>query len=423
MSGIVARVRRGLAVLAAAGLSLAAAGPASAAPVEKGEHPFTYGTDVSSWYWERQIDQEVTPPVPLPPPVPPVSQRVRLPSPQRPDTLPVGVFEAQHERMAAIKFDLAKRGVTPGSTIEELVLQIEESADKNEQPSVKPDTAKIQACQILDVVSPGENEQFADRPQYSETDCAEGTREVRPAPATPLWTFDLTELAQPWGHDPFGNNGVMLLGIVEGGGASETWQVNLKIPARDDADTADVDEYDQTKERTSITLHYVPGDPLPGAEGGSLDAGGGSGVAPTGSGSIGTGSIPPSTDLTGSGSDVPATSPAAPEATPAALPVAAVTPEPRVPSLVWLLIPLGLLGLAAVRSVVLEPVGGPRPDGVIEAIRRRNAERRGAPLRVPGDPLTAAATALVGIGRRVRRATGAAGRAVAAATRSVRRSR
>ena len=413
------RVRNGLAVvLTAAGIAGVVSGPASAA--EKGQHPFRYGTDVSSWYWERQFDEEVTPPVTLPPPIPPASQRVRLPSPQRPDTLPVGVFEGAHERMAAIKFDLSERGVTPGSAIKRLVLGIEESTDKNEQPSVNVGAAKIQACVILDVLSGGENERFADRPQHSESDCVEGARGTPPAPAAPLWTFDLTTLAGPWGEDPFANNGIMLLGIVQGGGPTETWQINLKIPARDD-DATEVNEYEETKGRATLTLDFVPPKDPAATNGESLD-GGVSVGASGGSGSLGGtfgGGAPP-TDLTGAGG--PVETPAASDTPATATPVAAVAPpEPRMPALVWLLIPLGLMALSAVRSVVLEPAGGPRPGGVIEAIRLRNAERRGGALRAPSDPLLAAASALMALGRRTRGASRALGRRIASTTRWVRR--
>jgi hypothetical protein len=406
-------------LLAAAGMAVAQPGSGSAA--EKGQHPFRYGTDLSSWYWDRQIDQEVTPPVALPPPIPPVSQRARLPSPQRPDTLPVGVFQGVHERMAALKFDLAERGVTPGSTIKKLVLRIEESTDKNEQPSVDAGAAKMQACVILDVLSGGENERFADRPQFSESECAEGARETPPAPAAPRWTFDLTKVADPWGEDPFANNGVMLLGVLQGGGAGETWQVNLKIPARDD-DGTEVDEYEETKGRTTLSLDFVPGEDPLAAGSGSLDQGGSGSV---GSGSVGSFGGTPSTDLSGSGAGAGAPVSSDGSETPApATPVAAVAPpEPRVPAYVWLLIPLGLLALSAVRSVVLEPAGGPRPGGAIEAIRQRNAERRGGALRAPADPLLAAASALVGLGRRAHDAGRALGRGLTSVTRWIRSDR
>jgi hypothetical protein len=316
--------------------------------------------------------------------------------------------------MAAIKFDLVERGVTPGSTIEDLVLGIEESADKNEQPSVNVGAAKIQACVILDVLSGGENERFADRPAYSESDCVEGARETPPAPAAPRWTFDLTTLSTPWAEDPFSNNGVMLLGILQDGGPSETWQVNLKIPARDD-DGTEVDEYEETKGRATLTLEFVPGEEPALPE--SLDPGG-SGGGSGGSGSLG-GSFggAPAIDLTGAGGPPVAPAPSA-APTPDATPVAAVgPPEPRLPSSVWLLIPLGLLALSAVRSVVLEPAGGPRPGGAIEAIRRRNAERRGGALRTQADPLLAVASAVVAMGGRARGAIRSLGRRLSGLTR------
>jgi hypothetical protein len=399
-------VRRGAAVLAMASLCLSMAVPALAAaskPKPKNEDiRFEYGKDISSWYWSHQVNEEATAPVGLPPPVPPVSQRVTLPNPQRPDTLPVAVFEGQHERMSAIKFELSERGVTPGSTIEKLVLRIEESRDPNEHPSFRPEAAKIQACRLSELLTPGENERFEDRPKHVDGECVDGKRET-PAGATPAWTFDLTKIAKPWGADPFSeNNGVLLLGVLQNQGLQETWQVNLKIPARDDAATTDKNEYEQTKARVQVTLAYVPGDDLTvGSSSGGTEGSASSG-ATTGTGSSGvptgstssfgtsTGSVTPSTDLTGAGSVTgsPGTSPAAPAApTTQAAPVARVTPKPRIPGSVWLLIPLGLLALSAVRSAVMEPVGGPRPDGVIVAIRRRNAERRGGPLRELSDPM------------------------------------
>lgn len=400
-----------MAVLAAAAVMLVVPWPAWAAKADR--HPFRYGIDISSWYWQRQIDEEVAPPLPLPPPVPPVSQRARLPSPQRPDTMPVAVFEGQHERMAAIKFDLAERGVTPGSEIDQLVLEIEESTDRNELPSVNPAEANIQACVILDVLTGGENERFADRPQYSESDCVEGKRQTPPAPAAPRWTFDLTELAAPWAEDPFSNNGVMLLGLVEEGGAAETWQVNLKIPSRDD-DGTEVDEYDQTKSRAVLTLEFVPGEDPFADPAGSLDTGG---TGASGSGPLGGGGGVPSTDLPGAGASPPAP-PASETPDAGTTPAAAVAPpEPRLPPAVWLVIPLGLLGLAAVRSVVLEPAGGLRPGGVIEAIRARNAERRGGLVRAPSDPLAAAAAAFAAAGRGILGGARSIGRRLAAPLR------
>ncbi len=384
------RIRRGVVILLTAGLSLSLAAPAFGAALKKGTYSFKPGVDISSWYWNRQVDQEVTTPpgVVLPPPAPPVSQRVRLPNPQRPDTIPVALNNGEVERMAALKFEVTERGVEEGSQIKKFVITIQESTDRNENPQYRAEQAKIQACRITDGLVPGENEQFKDAPKFAESDCVDGTRQAPPAaapgqaapPAT--WTFDLTKIADPWGKNPFDNNGVMLVPVKGAGGPSDSFQVNLKVPALDDAATADKDEYEDTKNRTVLDLEFIPGEPLetPGLDTGTAPTT--TGTTTTGStGTVGTtGGSPvvgsPSTDLAGTGSLPGATPTTAPtEQAGLATPV---DQEPRIPPYVWLAIPLGLLALSAVRSVVLEPTGGPRPDGVISAIRRRNAERRGA---------------------------------------------
>lgn len=406
---------RALAVMAVAGIVLAVAPPAVAA--KRTEAAFEYGKDVSSWFWARQQDQEVAPPPPpegFPePPVAP-SQRVRLPNPQRPDTLPVAMWEGDHERMSAVKFDLSQRGVVAGSRITSLVLEIEESQDRNEQPSVNTNAAAIEACFVKEFLAGGENEEWRTRPRYDDKGCVAGKRQT-PQNAPAFWRFELTQLAAPWGRDPFTNNGVMLQGIPpKDPGPDDTWQVNLKIPQKDAAMTEE-DEYRLTRDRVRLTLAFVPGEvALPG----SLDTGG----IPY-SGSSGGGSFGPSTSFgTGSGSlstGSPATGTGEPttEGSPASAsrPAAAELPQPKLPGYVWALIPLGLLALSAVRSVVMEPVGGIRPDGAIAAIRRRNAERRGGPLREVTDPwsraLSAAKRGALATGRGLR----GTGRSVAGA--------
>ena len=412
------RIRRGLLVLAAVSMCVTLAGPVHA-KTQKIE--FLPGTDVSSWYWERQQDQEVTPPTqppPPPPPLPPapaISQRVRLPSPQRPDTLPVGHNQGRPERMSAIKFTLDERGVIEGSKIKKLVLFMEESPDRNEQPQVRPELAKIQACRILDFLSQGENEQFKDAPKFDDKDCAEGTREVV-AGAPAVWTFDLTKLADAWGKNPFENYGVMLVGT-----GTDTWQVNLKVP-RKDSPAEEGDQYEMTKNRAFVQIDFIPGEPIelevpdvPAAP--PAPSSSGTSSVPSSSGFSPSGSpiIDPSTDFTGAD---PGTAP--PPAAPAPTEQAGflVPPEtgPRMPAYVWLAIPLGLLALSAVRSVVLEPVGGPRPDGVIAAIRRRNAQRRGGSLAVRQG-------ALGRMSEGIKRGVGGIGTGFSSLTRSLRRKR
>jgi hypothetical protein len=377
-------VRRALAILATAGLALAIVPPAHAA--ESDTFSFAYGSDRRSWWWDRQVNEEVTAPVDPPPGAPAPSQRVTLPNPQQRDTLPVGVYRGEHERMSAVFFDLVTRGITEGSEITKFEVTIEESTGGHEWPSVDPAEAAINACPIKDFWPDSDGaEKWDERPPFQENGCVEGERQAG-GQQPPTWTFDLTELAQPWGADPFANNdGVMLLGNLQGTDQDTTWQVNLKIPSRDD-DGTEEDEYEQTDDRVLVDLAFVPGEPELLSEG--LD---------TGFTSTSTGSFGPSTTFGSSGSSFagsPTTGTGTDTGTDSQTPVASQpvastpTPSPKLPPYVWALLPLGLIALAAVRSVVLEPVGGTRPDGVIAAIRRRNAERRGGPLRDLTDPLS-----------------------------------
>jgi hypothetical protein len=388
-------VRRALSVLAVAAVALTLAPPVHAA--QKETVLFAYGSDRRSWWWEKQQDEEVTVPVPPGSPIEP-SQRVRLPSPQRNDTIPVGVFRGDHERMGALFFDLSSRGVTEGSTINTFSLTIEESQDKNEQPSVEPGKAEIQACRIDEFWPDSDgSEQWATRPKFSEQDCVDGKRDTKGD--VPTWSFDLKPIAEAWGEDPNQNYGVMLQGNLKKANEQTTWQVNLKIPSRDNAATPD-DEYKQTQKRLVVNLAFVPGEPeLPTGEGFDTGtptfSGGSTGGSFSGSTSFGpssgtgfgsSGTSPVVSTDTGEGTDASTTQGGAPKAAPVA--TAQPSSGPKLPPYVWALLPVGLLALAAVRSVVLEPVGGARPDGVIAAIRRRNFERRGGPLRELSDPLS-----------------------------------
>jgi hypothetical protein len=417
--------RRALSVLAAATVALTLAPPAHAAESET--VLFAYGTDRRSWWWEKQQDEEVTVPVPPGSPIEP-SQRVRLPSPQRNDTLPVGVIQGDHERMSSVFIDLISRGVTEGSTINAFTLTIEESQDKNEQPSVEPGKAQIQGCRIDGFWPDSDgNEEWETLPKFSEKDCVQGKRDTKGK--VPEWSFNLKPIADAWGQDPNKNYGVMLLGNLKNANDETTWQVNLKIPSRDNANTPD-DEYKQTQKRLVVDLTFVPGE-LPGLAGEGFDSGstgftssGSSFGSSTSFGSSGTsgfgtsGTSPVISTDTGDTSDESTA-----EEAPGAAPVATGQPAtgPELPPYVWALLPIGLLALAAVRSVVLEPVGGTRPDGVIAAIRRRNAERRGGPLRELSDPLTR----FVGASRQAfetaRRGVRGLGQRISSAARSVRK--
>ena len=400
--------RLSLAVAVLAGVLLSPG--AALAATEKAR--FEYGVDRVSWYWNKQLDEEAGG-EPLP-----VSQRVRVRNPQNPDTLPVSVEQGKLERISAIFFDLSGRGVIAGSSIQKAVLTLTESSDGNEQPAFNSQGKAIQACRIDDYWPGGEAEKWDTAPPYDETTCVEGKRreakpgekEIRP----PTWTFDLTQLAQPWGQDPVTNNGVMLVGALpENPGPTDTWQINLKIPARD-RDVTPMDEYKETRDRALLSLAFTPGS--------------GSALAPGGGVTLDSGSsFAPSTDLGAGSADLAEPEPPAPAAKPKpAQP--ATTPagsfRPKAPWFVWFLVPAGLLALSAVRSAVLEPAGGPRPDGVIAAIRRLNAERHGRPLaEATSGPsplrraLAAAGAPFLAVGRAGSRAGRALRRAGSALTR------
>lgn len=358
-------VRRALLALAVLGLIMALALPAHAAQKRA---IFVYGQDRASWFWLDQESVQVGgPDFPGG-----VAHRQKLPSPQATDTLPVAVRDGDLEKASALFIDLAARGLVAGSTITKLTVSIVEGTDPSEQPPANEDAAAVVACPADDFWPSGDAEEWENLPTYVDTSCAKGRHNDRTDPAT--WSFDLTQIAQPWGTDPFGNNGVVLIGDARGGGATETWQINMKIPSRDDSETPETDEYKETKNRVKVTLVYD----APATDTGDLfDSSSGSGSTFTP-----TSGFTPSTSFTPA--DTATTAPTTPaETTPPAVapPVAAPVAEtgPHMPGYVWALIPLGLMAISALRSAVFEPVAGMRSDGVVAAIRRRNAERRGVP--------------------------------------------
>ncbi len=411
---------RAAVVLAACGVVAAVAPPAFAAETVKIR--FEFGPDRESWFWQHQRDEQVEPPVDAPPPAPSLNQRQRIPTsrPVPEDSLAVEVFRGEHQMISALAFDVSTRGVTLGSEITKFVLFLEESTNRQEMTSIRADVAEIEACRIIESWPARYNDPrgpdaqlWQDQPAYDDSACVPGERDAQEGTA-PIWTFDLTELAQPWGDNPFDNQGVMLVSALpDEPGPAETWHVQFKIPARDRAATPE-NEYQMSRDRLLVDLAFVPGEPEeilpPPPPPPPLQQPSG----PT---------VPSSTTFGSTGSETDLDTAAPPTTTetegPAevAAPVATTQPAgPQMPGYVWALLPLGLLALAAVRSVVLEPAGGTRPDGVIAAIRRRNAQRRGAPLREAGDPLSGAAAAAA---RALKRTGRAASRTAAKLTRSV----
>lgn len=348
---------------------------------------FNFRFDRTTWFWTQQRDVPVEAPVAVPgAPVP--SQRVRVRSPQAANSLPVAVEDGKYEKISAILFDLAERGVEPGATIRKFVLSLLEDDAGDRIASFNSRGRVIQACRIDDFWPAGEAEEWATQPPFGgkpapsvspfeEGACVEGKRVENPA----RWVFDLTGVAEPWGADPLENYGVMLVGVLGDGGPTETWQINLKFPLRDNPDT-DSNEYEDTKNYATVQLSFTPGAAL---------------MAPP---PLGPAPAPPPEEAEVAGFEVPPPPssvapeppPTGPVSTPAGQPVAApALPPIEMPGAVWALVPLGLLALAAARSVVLEPVAGAKAGGVIFSIRQRNAERRGVPLsEEEADPLAAA---------------------------------
>jgi hypothetical protein len=425
--------RATLAAACCAALLLTPAAASAKAPVTK-KLRYDYLKDKRAWYWRAQVDENVESPVDIPEVGQP-SQRVQVRNPQNPDTLPVAVHRGEHERISALYFNLFQRGVLAGSKIRKFKLEIRESDENNEQPQVRPGDAKIIACGATEFFAGADDPQeWKTRPDFAKQGCAQGKRDDSGEVAS--WTFDLTSIAKKWGQDPFANNNgvVFVSDIPQDAGPDATWQVNLKVPARDRdranaVQESEVNEYRQTKNRLLVVMEYVPGEPLipeipePPTTTTTPPETTTTTTPPETTGS----STVPSTDFgsaagTGTGTTTPTSTggTGADEPTPQTTPAASSVPEPRLPGYVWILLPLGLLALAAVRSVVLEPVAGTRPDGPIATIRRRNLERRGAPIRAVSDPFATAFQA-------TREALGRVGRGVAripraaAKLRSVRR--
>lgn len=362
---------------------------------------FTPGTDLSNWYWAEQSDSVA----PLPPSG--LSQPLRLPSPQASDTLPVAATGGKPDKISVLQLDLASRGLSGPGRISKLELTIAEGVPggKNEtddetHPDAQPDFGVadaqghphgVRACRVTDSWTPYLDattgmpgaDAWSSLPAYDDTACVDGVRQASD-PTAPTWTFDVTSLASAWAADPTANHGVALVPVTSGGSspADQTWQVNFKLPLTDDPTTPN-DEYTETRFKTVIDLadSLAPGVSPPPPAGGSTGGSTGTGSAGFASGSAASvppaaNVAPPQTSTAGSGSAAAAAS-----ATPTSMPTI-----PHIPWYVYVLMPFALAAIVAVRGAVFEAVGGTRPDGVIAAIRRRNALRGGVPSATPIPP-------------------------------------
>ncbi|MFN2591135.1 MAG: hypothetical protein ABR518_10265 [Actinomycetota bacterium] len=370
------RTRRAIALAGAMAVAVLSPGVAHA---ETASSSYVYGPDSANWYWKDQVEQTVA--------AGPVAQVVRLPNPQAPDTLLVAAQDGQPNKISAVSFDLSRRGVEAGSSIskftfriiesDELVPTSQDASQPDTQPSFNTEGKFIQACPITGVWSAGEGAELWElAPTYDTAGCVQGKRAE--SAGVIAWMFDVTTLAQEWAATPSTNPGMMLVPVIPEGAAStdSTWQVNLKLPRRDDDNTESADEYEQTKDRVQVSLAFSP--PSDTSSGGNFTGGGTNFDPTTGTGSPGSGfpfDSPPVTGGTGG-------SPAGGEQTRTSAPTSSRT-VPQLPWYVWVLIPVGLMAVSTVRAVVLEPLATGKPGGVIVAIRTKNAELRGMGSRGP----------------------------------------
>ncbi len=368
--------------------------PAAAQEATGGEElQFDYGVDGVSWFWSRQIDETLE--------LGSIAQQVEWPNPQSTTTMPVAVELGENTKIAALSFNLAERGVTEGSQITDFKLTVAEGDDAGDSPNFNPTGKLVQACPITEAWSTGEAEMWDVQPpvgdgcvvgERTEPDPAEvadaeeliaqtqeaiengGTAET-PTVEVPLptWTFDLTDLAKDWGQDPFANYGVMFMPVMDDATPIDTWQVNLKLPLRDDTQTP-VNEYDATAYRLAGTFAFTPGEAAddgaadPGTDvtgGGSTGGGGGSG----GGGSGGSEEEEASGEESASSAEM---DPAAYE------PV-----DPKAPWYVWTLIPAGLVGAYVLHTVMGASGATAGGSGAIDRIRAHNLDKRGWALPVP----------------------------------------
>jgi hypothetical protein len=387
-----------LRLAAAAALALTVlAWPAPAAAQGDGgeELQFDYGVDGVSWYWSRQIDETVE--------LGSVAQQVEWPNPQSATTMPVAVELGENTKVAALAFNLAERGVTEGSTITDFKLTVAEGDDPGDSPTFNPLARLVQACPITEAWTAGEAEMWDVMPPVGDA-CVVGER-TEPAPEEvadaeallaetqesieaggaggetpvvevplPTWTFDLTPIAADWGQDPFANHGVMFMPVMDDATPVDTWQVNLKLPLRDDPQTP-VDEYEATAYRLAAEFAYTPGEPAgDGTTGPGTAPSGGSGGGATGGG-VGTGG-----GGGGSGVEEPAAEDAA---SGEALAPAAYEPvEPKAPWYVWTLIPAGIVGAYVLHTVMGASSATAGGSGAIDRIRAHNLAERGWALPV-----------------------------------------
>lgn len=175
-----------------------------------------YGHDQNTWFWRHQLE----PAIGL---LGPLNQRLRLPSPQAPDTLPVAVDGGDLEKISALQLDLALRGLTDGRDVESFTVTLAEGTSAGNEghrgdrrPEFNVEGKRIEACAINDEWAAGSAEPWTlqpdgVRPNYDPSSCSAGVRDAETDPARPTWTFDLTSIARDWAGGSVPAHGVMLV--------------------------------------------------------------------------------------------------------------------------------------------------------------------------------------------------------------------
>ena len=364
---------RSLTLLLVLGLSAWFA-PASPALAQSNQEVEVEGTN---WFWrsqERRNLSDITGGCPedLPLPLCP-DPVIGLPNPHDPGALPVMVLNGEVEKISAIQFNTDF--IPPqGGTIAKFEFSVVEATSPRDRiQTINAAERKIVACFIKDYWPTSEDaaDELADAPPY---DCASGVegerQEAEEAGQPARWTFEATELVQDWGLDPFSANGIMLVPVVEGSGPTETWQIVLAGPRRDVAETPPpADEAEASKDNVKAQIAFTP-NPEPEEDDGGFTGGGGD-----------FGFDPPAPESPPA--DPPVSEPPPDTGERADEPASETTPVGSA-WYVWLLVPAALVGVSMVRTAVLEPAGGKRPDGVVARIRAQNVARRGAPLHAAG---------------------------------------
>lgn len=325
---------------------------------------FDPDSDRTAWYWTKQLDGSAA------------GDPSGVPGTQAAGTLPVAMEAGRPEKISAVRFDLQSRGVPEGSVITTLNVSILEQSETGETPGLAASEPRIAACPISGAWRPAEADEWRNVPAHVEDACVTGVR--RETERQTRWTFDLSSIAANWGS-PIENRGFVLRGESGDGGATDTWQVNLKRPSEDDPAT-DSDEYDETQDHLTLSIAYSA--PLPTPPPATSEPAG-----PQPERQLGTGRAEDSRSVEAPSPSVSVEAPSlgvsgsSPPRPSVEEPVVAVGPTPRpsptsqdaqpvtatglgtpkVPGEVWLLIPIGLLLLGILGWVVLEgdPQGRP----------------------------------------------------------------